>query len=345
MESRLNTSSYARKFREPPIQVIVGSAKSSYYVHPGALSWCDKSALKARIDGPWKQNGDDSPIDWSDFDEQTVECVLSYLYTQDYYVRQSGHVPDDSREEGDDSKGATGMEPFVSSDAVPSTTFQSVPGDRKPLNRPLTPLSQCLEVGLPADNNHTAAGACTYHQASQNPNDSLAAEIMVHAKVYCFAHRYCVRELEAFALQRLTKVLITINAETETVFPYLTDAIRVVYDSTPSAGLQDNPARKLLSQYVALNYTMLQSESLDQLMAEGGEFIVDLSHKMARRLNMTGVDAQSLEKQANGLQRKIDHLNRGLQEQESQLQEIMGQLTECQSLNRGITRKYGKYRR
>ncbi|OJJ78080.1 hypothetical protein ASPBRDRAFT_50878 [Aspergillus brasiliensis CBS 101740] len=344
MESRLNTSSYARKFREPPIQVIVGSAKTSYYVHPGALSWCDRSALKARIDGPWKQNGADSPIDWSDFDEQTVECVLSYLYTQDYYVRQSGHVPDDSCKKGDDT--TTGIEPFVSSEAKPSTsTFESVPGDKKPLNRPLTPLSQCLEVGLPADNNRTAAGACTYHQASQNPNDSLAAEIMAHAKVYCFAHRYCVRKLEVFALQRLTKVLITINAETETVFPYLTDAIRVVYDSTPSAGLQDNPARKLLSQYVALNYTLLQSESLDQIIAEGGEFMADVSHKLARRLNMTGVDTQSLERQTDELQRKIYNLNRGLQEQESQLQEFMDQLTECQSLNRGLTRKYGKFRR
>ncbi|KAL7658042.1 hypothetical protein ACMYSQ_004183 [Aspergillus niger] len=327
MESRPNTSLYAR---EPPIQVIVGSAKSTYFVHPGALSWCDKSALSARIDGPWKQNGADSPIDWSDFDEQTVECVLSYLYTQDYYVPQLESAPDDSCKNDDDCKATTGIEP--------SSTSESVPGDQRTPNRPLTPLSQCLQAGLPVDNNHTAAGACTY-RASQNPNDSLGAEILVHAKVYCFAHRFCIHELEEFALQRLTKVLISIDAEKEAVFPYLADAIHLVYDSTPGTNLQDNPARKLLSQYVALNYTKLESESFDQIMAEGGEFMVDLSHKLARRFRMTGLGAQSLAEQMDELQRKINRLNRGLQEHESQLQSARRELTKWQSWNRSNARR------
>lgn len=64
----------------------MGSSESLYYIHPGALSSCKSSALSARVNGPWKGNGASEPIDWTDFDEQTVECVLSYLYTGDYSV-------------------------------------------------------------------------------------------------------------------------------------------------------------------------------------------------------------------------------------------------------------------
>lgn len=45
--------------------------------------------MNARINGPWKENGADGPIDWTDFDEETVECVLSYFYVQDYSVPSS----------------------------------------------------------------------------------------------------------------------------------------------------------------------------------------------------------------------------------------------------------------
>lgn len=175
----------------------------------------------------------------------------------------------------------TRIEPFHLTD----TEFLiSAPGSPKPPSRPLTPLSECLEVGLPADTYLTAADACTYRGFRDPPNDRLGTEILVHAKVYCFAHRYCIRELEAFALQRLTKVLIVVDIEEDAVFPSLADAIRIVYDSTPGANLQHNPARNLLSQYVALHYTRLPTESLDRVMAEGGDFVVDLSHKLARRL-------------------------------------------------------------
>ncbi|GLB09929.1 hypothetical protein AtubIFM57258_005861 [Aspergillus tubingensis] len=335
MEPRPKTSQYARIFREPPIQVIVGSAKSSYYVHPEALSWCKNSALSARIEGPWRQHGDESPIDWSDFDEQTVECVLSYLYTQDYYVPQLESVPDDSCKIDDDCEVPTRIEP---------STPESVPDDQETINRPLTPLSRCLKAGLPADNNHTAAGACTY-RASPNPDDRLGAEILIHAKVYCFAHRFCIRELEDFALQRLTKVLIIIDAETVAVFPYLADAIRVVYDSTPGASFQYNPARKLLSQYVALNYTRLESESFDQIMAEGGEFMVDLSHKLARRLNMSGIGAETLVEQIDDLHLQINQLSLDLHEQVTQLNSARKELMEWDSWNRGISGKYKKAKR
>lgn len=73
------------------MKIIAGDTGSQYYAHPGALSSCASSALSARINGSWKDAGD-SVIDWTDFDEQTVECVLNYLYTRDYDAPQLASV-------------------------------------------------------------------------------------------------------------------------------------------------------------------------------------------------------------------------------------------------------------
>lgn len=149
--------------------MIAGSAKSSYFVYPGALSWCKKSALNARVDGPWKPTEANGPIDWSEFDEQIVECVLSYLYTQDYYVPRLEADLDEGCKNGDDRKGrsmstkvtfgtqsmlfiaTTGIKPLVFTDAEPLSS-NAMPGNQEIPNGPLTPLSRCLEAGLPADN-------------------------------------------------------------------------------------------------------------------------------------------------------------------------------------------------
>lgn len=66
------------------------------------------------------------------------------------------------------------------------------------------------------------------------------------------------------------------------MLPQLAKAIHVIYCTTPS--VSHNPASKLLSQFIALKFTALLGEHLDKLMAEGGDFTVDVSHKLARKL-------------------------------------------------------------
>lgn len=75
---------YCRIFSERPVKISVGGDAKDYYVHPGVLKLYGSSALKARMGDSWSNS--ETTLDWTDFDEQTVACVLSYLYTQDYYV-------------------------------------------------------------------------------------------------------------------------------------------------------------------------------------------------------------------------------------------------------------------
>ncbi|KAF7587604.1 hypothetical protein BBP40_007003 [Aspergillus hancockii] len=240
------------------------------------------------------------------------------------------------------------MSPAINLEPMPidaeTSATNTVSADEPTFNRPLTPLSRCLRVGLPAETFRTAAGSLTQREL-QNSDNSPAAEILLHAKVYCFAHRFLISDLESFALQRLTQVLLTVDTQKDSLFPYLADAIRFVYGSTPSTQLQDNPARKLLSQYVALKYTMLANEMFTQLLEEGGEFLTDLSQKLARRLTISEIGAQSLEEQIDELQIKVNELEVNSQEKESQLQRARDELAEWESWNRGISGKYKKAKR
>jgi hypothetical protein len=88
----------SRFLTEPPIKVLVGEDRKAYYVHPSVLSSCKSSSADVRMSGPWKSTGDDA-INWTDFDSQTIECVLHYLYTGDYHVPKSvEEMPTSNRE-------------------------------------------------------------------------------------------------------------------------------------------------------------------------------------------------------------------------------------------------------
>ena len=72
-----------RYLRECPLKAIVGKDKIVYHIHPGVLAACGSPVFGAHISGSWKDTGEGT-IDWTDFDSETIDCVLNYLYTGDY---------------------------------------------------------------------------------------------------------------------------------------------------------------------------------------------------------------------------------------------------------------------
>lgn len=88
----------------------MGSDKTIYFIHPGVLSACKSSSADVHVSGSWKDVGERA-IDWTHFDEQTIECVLHYLYTGDYHVHVSGSENSVSiTENGAEAIGQTGGE-------------------------------------------------------------------------------------------------------------------------------------------------------------------------------------------------------------------------------------------
>jgi hypothetical protein len=60
--------------------------------------------LKARVNERWTKDGTSGAIDWTEFDEETVECALSYLYIEDYDVRGRTFVGEQIEERNNDDQ-------------------------------------------------------------------------------------------------------------------------------------------------------------------------------------------------------------------------------------------------
>jgi hypothetical protein len=82
---------YRSIFTKKPIQIEVGRDNRIYYVHHGALEACPSFDIEFEY-----------MLDWSAFDEQTVECVLSFLYTGDYPINLPIPEPTEGKEESAD---------------------------------------------------------------------------------------------------------------------------------------------------------------------------------------------------------------------------------------------------
>ncbi|KAF7516667.1 hypothetical protein PCG10_001995 [Penicillium crustosum] len=324
-------------FAKPPVKIVVGSEEHVYYVHRGTLE------VHPAFDARLKASTDEyeEAIDWSGFDEQTIDCVLSFLYTAGYQAPQVTSVADeedeadageeapaqaeeedqeqeeqevavDEAEEVDEENEPTSppespqsqpswphspspifpararsLSPVAESSIAPDSPPSEALSELDLNDRPLTPLEYCDGVTLATE--QTSAQKVTDHEKQdqdqeepeQETEGNNAAEIYLHAKVYSFARQLEFDKLEQFALNSLAQVLVSLEQTDKVLFPYLVDAIRLIYKTTSAV----DDARNLLSQFVALRYTTLVGEDLDELITEGGEFVVDLSHKLARKLS------------------------------------------------------------
>lgn len=68
------------------------------------------------MSGSWKDTGEGA-IDWTDFDERIVECVLNYLYTGDY------HVP---LPEAEENVASTRCTDDISNDAIGKLSYSNL---------------------------------------------------------------------------------------------------------------------------------------------------------------------------------------------------------------------------
>ncbi|KAJ5941437.1 hypothetical protein N7516_001605, partial [Penicillium verrucosum] len=180
--------------------------------------------------------------------------------------------------------------------------------------RPLTPLSRLL-----VENIQTAAAAFIKEPSTYNKGLSNIA--LIHAKL-----------------------LLKYNTLTDLFFLGLIDAIRLVYGATLKSKPNDL-ARELLSQYVALKYTILLEETIRALIVEGGDFMIDVTYKLARRVSISGTSTQSLEGLVDKLEMTVSRLEQHTKNQTCLLKRAEEEILEWESWNRGISAKHKKAKR
>ncbi|KAJ5471451.1 hypothetical protein N7530_008808, partial [Penicillium desertorum] len=151
-------------------------------------------------------------VDWTEFDKDTVEYALSYLYIEDY----DGLLVNKLERE---------------------TTIIRLLDKPSPLPKQSY---RCLQADLPAETIQTAATA--FIKVPPTCEEGLGDVALIHAKFYYFTLQLLFSRLEDLALQRLTQLLLEYDTPTDPFFLRLTDAIRLIYNSTPTLKLND-PAR------------------------------------------------------------------------------------------------------
>ena len=71
-----------------------------------------------------------------------------------------------------------------------------------------------------------------------------------------------------------------IDCSVEDAQEELSDVIEFVYDHIPVSGSDEEPMRKLLAQFAAINYTSLLAGKFEELLSQGGEFALRKVRRM-----------------------------------------------------------------
>ena len=335
----------------PVIQVIAGAERESIPVHVEAILSCDSPSLRTLVSGDWKESRE-REIDWSHVDAATIKQFLTFLYTGDYAVPdpellQMEHTsdvqnaikgdtnqPDDPTEADAIPEGDTASAVDASQETalIQSATIDSFGP------RPLTPISKCLDVGLPSERIRTAAGRLE-ERSFASSSHRYGATLLAHARVYVFAQYHLAARLQAFSLQRLTHALRYIDCTQGHAVSDITPLIEYVYNNTLNHESPEEPIRKLVSQFAAIHYTDLLTGEFEEFFSRGGDFTSDVARKISRRLAGSGGATKLLEQEMEDLEVQIRRLNLAVEDRDHQLAELRRDLAEWQSGERGVSKK------
>jgi hypothetical protein len=193
--------------------------------------------------------------------------------------------------------------------------------------RPLTPISRCLGIEPPVEAYKTAAGV--FEGASfPYANHCYLGLLLAHARVYSFARYHLLPSLQKVALQRLTQVLRRMDCSETHAVPEISELIRFVYDHTSTTSTNEEPLRKLVSQFAAINYTSLMKGEFEEQICQVDDFAIDLGRRVRRRLLASGESTRALEQEIDDLETQMHKLKVQAEEQTSEIQRLRQEVEE-----------------
>lgn len=250
------------------VELLANRGEFRFFVHKDILT-SQSAPFRDALTGEWKE-ASEGKIDLGDWDGATVGQMVQFLYLGSY------HYPSPTPISTDSSPPETKIEPvclkpLVASDESPSDS-----------TRPLTPVKDCLRrfLSVPEENDEPVV---TNLEGRYNYGDALLS----HAKVYHLAHYKAIEALRMQALKHLLDFLSRIdpmevcsgsdNAEG------IVGLARYVYDNTDHLENHAEPLRRLISHFIASNYSALRSTpDLARLLGDGGDIVVDVMDNLHR---------------------------------------------------------------
>lgn len=240
-----------------------------FFVHRDILVYQSQPFSDA-LTGEWRE-ATDHRIDMTDWDSETVSRLVQFLYTGDYHYPAPAPVS------------PTPLQPKLADEPVPERTDEPSPL----LNRPLTPLEKCVAVAMPPGIDDHVGDPPWLDEKTSPAGLNFKETLLAHAKVYVIAHYKSIAALKALAQRRLSTIILKLHPLRPD--PHLTmnivDLVIYVYAHTDSLSNSEEPLRKIVSQFVAFNFsTWYTHPEAAGLMGDGGDFVKDVLSKMCRIL-------------------------------------------------------------
>lgn len=209
------------------------------------------------------------------WDTDTMGRFVEYIYTGDYQSPDPVPLATPVTSPQTSSSGSSAALPG----SLPTLQTRGA-ADRSGPPRPLTPLSKCFPAG--PDPPQKLSAAAIFAGKDFDPLKHDFEEVfLAHAKLYAMALKLEVEPLCTLTLQRLLKTLINIGTvqSSSSVPGNFAELARYIYSHTNN---EEDPLRRIISQFAALNITSLQTKEMKELIGEGGDFATDLAEKTSR---------------------------------------------------------------
>lgn len=281
-------------FTGPTFEIIAGSEKTRFVAHASMLDKSDK--LRAIIRGKWGKWKETSECEimLADWDAETIGRLVEWLYTGDYQCPYPAEVPQSVLE---DLKIRIPETPMPSKER--EKCFKPAPKGLV-FPRRLAPL---MDVHFTKANQGLApsqAEAFKLWSAKSHGVLNFEATLLAHAKLYVLADYMLLPTLQAQNFYRLKAVFTFINQssyspdthstsdslfkENMPVIENIINLAQYVYTNTTRLGTEEEPLRKLVSTFIALNYDQFRDERgvVQGFLAQGGDIQADILDKVGK---------------------------------------------------------------
>lgn len=252
---------------------LVTDNGATFLVHEGILGHHSKP-FRDETSGAWT---DPQPrkIRLKGWDESTVGQLVQFLYTGDYRYPSPG-----ATETRDPEPIPSGSE----SDNDSRSSRPSTPAVRQ--RTELTPFHQCVRdiswkdtEPLPTDAEWLATVDAVQFDFEKT--------LLAHAAVYALASNKAITPLKGLAHGRLSHTLLKLHpfGRNRHLPGGIARLAKFAYANTHPGLDTEEPLRRIVSQYVALNFAAWQAHPVAvKMMCAGGDFVKDGLEKICIRL-------------------------------------------------------------
>lgn len=125
-----------------------------------------------------------------------------------------------------------------------------------------------------------------FHGVRFSPQLNYETTLLAHAKFYIMVNCFLLTKLKNLTLQQLQIRLIALDnpsSDSQMMFN-ITILIQYVYANTVRRKKKKKSMRKLITIYVAFQFTALRKNEFMQLLIKGGDIVDDVLTKLKRRI-------------------------------------------------------------